>query len=345
MLRAIDGDSGDRVPIWFMRQAGRYLPEYNQVRSGMTFLELCRNVNSAVEVSLQPLRRFGVDGVIMFSDILTPLAGAGIKLRFEEARGPVFETTISDASGLSLLDRFDPERDCGFVAEIIGRLKKTLTEGYSESERPTLLGFAGAPFTLASYLIEGKTSRKFELTKKAVFGDSDFFKKLCDRLADMTIDYLSMQIQSGADVVQIFDSWGGILSGEDYAEYSAPFIKKISDALKARFPETRIIVFTGTGSHLLEQIAGIEPHVVSLDWRVVPAEVHSRIPAGIALQGNMDPLVLYGNPGIVRDRTLRALRTYSHRKNYIFNLGHGIHPSSPMECVEAMVKTVQEFRR
>jgi len=355
IIRAFKGEKTERVPIWFMRQAGRYLPEYNEIRKGLSFLELTQNVELASEVSLQPYRRFGLDGIIMFADILTPISGAGVPLYFEEKKGPVLEKTIREESDLSILDSFDPERDTGFVKEILQKIKHELNSSTPPEVRnyfagesfvpsqPGLLGFAGAPFTLASYLIEGGTTKKFEKTKQLMYQKPDLFARLSDRLVEITIDYLSMQLASGADAVQLFDSWGGILSPSDYLEFSAPYVKKIIEGIKRKGGDIAtkpVILFTGNGAHLLKEMASLSPDVISLDWRVSDEAV-AAIPPSFALQGNMDPLVLYGSVDRVEQEVRKVLHRFEKRNGYVFNLGHGIHPQAPIECVEAMIRSVR----
>lgn len=359
LTRALRGEKTEATPVWYMRQAGRYLPEYNEIRRGLSFTELCADVDRAVRVSLQPYERFGVDGVIMFSDILTPLAGAGVPLHFEEKRGPILERTVESAADLALLDRFDPERDVPFVGAILKRLRAALdnlangssevrstpvqAELYAKRGRPALLGFAGAPFTLASYLIEGGTSKKFEKTKGFVFGKSDLFLRLSERLAEITIEYLCFQLESGADAVQIFDSWGGVLSPRDYREFSAPFTARIIEGVRKRF-DRPIILFTGNGAHLLPEMIAQKPSAISLDWRVSAAEALRVVPEYIALQGNLDPLILYGTAQRTADETRHILNGFGERPGYVFNLGHGIHPQTPIENVETMLAEVRAFR-
>lgn len=339
LLQALRGNATPRIPVWYMRQAGRYLPEYNEIRRGKTFLELANTPDLAFQVSIQPHKRFGVDGIILFADILTPIAGAGIPLVFEEQKGPVLDVTPDLEKEISLTNAFDPEKTW-FTAETIRRLRSWI-DAMPEDSRPGLLGFAGAPFTLASYLIEGKTSKKFEKTKAMVFGDPDRFHRLSEALTRMTVRYIKMQIDAGVDAVQIFDSWGGILSPYDYAEFSSRYIKQIIDEIK---PSGRpVIAFTGNSHHLLAEIIKMNPSAVSLDWRTPPDEARKIIPDKMAIQGNLDPLVLYGKPDTVRAHTRRVLEGFRGRPGYVFNLGHGIHPASPIPCVEAMLETVRNF--
>ncbi len=339
LLQALRGGKTPRIPVWYMRQAGRYLPEYNEIRRGKTFLELANTPELAFEVSIQPHKRFGVDGIILFADILTPIAGAGIPLVFEEQKGPVLDVTADLEKEIALTEHFDPAKTW-FTAETIRRLRSWI-DAMPEGSRPGLLGFAGAPFTLASYLIEGRTSKKFEKTKAMVFGDPERFHRLSHALAGMTVKYLKMQIEAGVGAIQIFDSWGGILSPADYAEFSAPYIQHIIDEIK---PLGRpVIAFVGNSHHLLSEIVKMNPTAVSLDWRTTPEEARKIIPESMGIQGNLDPLVLYGKPETVRTHTRRVLEGFRNRPGYVFNLGHGIHPASPIPCVEAMLDTVRTF--
>lgn len=342
MIKVLRGEWSERIPLWYMRQAGRYLPEYNEIRKGMTFIELCSNPKLATEVSIQPHKRFGLDAIIMFSDILTPVHAAGIPLHFEEKKGPVLEQTIEKESDISHLDGFNPDTQTAYVGEILQRITGYIGNLPVETERPALIGFAGSPFTLASYLVEGGTSRKFEKTKAKAFGETGFFKLLLEKITEITIDYLKYQIRNGAQIVQIFDSWGGILKAEDYMEFSGRYTQKILDALREE-PAVRIL-FTGNGSHLIREMAGQKPDAISLDWRV-NADVLRIVPESIGLQGNLDPLNLYGTPDRVIMETARVLHRFGHRDRYVFNLGHGIHPKSPVECVEAMIETVRQFKK
>lgn len=341
ILKAFDKEDTEKVPFWYMRQAGRYLPEYNEIRRGRTFLELSKNPELATEVTLQPHLRYGMDGIIMFADILTPINGAGIPLHFDEGVGPVLEQTITSEKELHHLDSFDPERNIPYIGEILGRIRSYISG--LQTDIPGLLGFAGAPFTLASYLIEGGTTRRFEKTKASVYGNSPFFHKLSERLAEITSQYLIYQIDNGAEIVQIFDSWGGILSKDDYHEYSAPYTASIIQNVRRERPDARIILFVGNGAHLLQPMVDQNPDAISLDWRVDPSLALQVIPESIVIQGNLDPLILYGNPDIVRKKTAGILDVFSSRSGYIFNLGHGIHPKTPLESVQAMIETVRKY--
>ncbi len=352
LIEAMSGRKTHRPPVWFMRQAGRYLPEYNEIRKDLSFLELTKNTDLAFEVTVQPYRRFAVDGLIMFADILTPLEGAGVPLYFEEKRGPVLEKTVSKESELSILDSFDADRDTPFVKELLSRLSAFAEKTWNEKlqTKPAVLGFAGAPFTMASYLIEGGTTKKFEKTKAMMFGNPDLFHKILQRITDITVNYLTMQMKAGADAVQLFDSWGGILAARHYTEFSGQYTGQIIRAMQKLSSEISpsqkkpVILFTGNAAHLLHELNSQKPDVISLDWRVKPEEALSLISPETAIQGNMDPLVLYGTPEGTEREVKSILKSFCCRPGYVFNLGHGIHPGTPMECVEAMIRTVQESR-
>ncbi|HBS05784.1 MAG TPA: uroporphyrinogen decarboxylase [Leptospiraceae bacterium] len=342
LIEAFQTRNPQYLPLWYMRQAGRYLPEYNEIRKGKTFLDLSMTPELSIEVSLQPHRRYGMDGIIMFSDILTPVHAAGIPLHFEEGRGPVLEKTIREERELSLIDDYNPERDNPYVARTLQGIQEYI-QGLSSEIRPALIGFAGAPFTLASYIVEGSTTRKFERTKTTAFRDTEFFLKLLDRLADITSDYLCYQIESGAQIVQLFDSWGGILQAQDYEEFSGQFNRKILSQVRQKAKKPfRFIMFTGNSAHLAEQIAEMEPDGMSLDWRT-PDSVIRNLPEELLLQGNLDPLILYGKKERVVDATRKTIARFAGKK-YIFNLGHGIHPSTPLENVQTMIDTVRAHR-
>ena len=338
LVQALRGERPSAVPLWFMRQAGRYLPEYHEIRRNYDFMDLCRDVDAAARISLQPYERFRTDGIIMFQDILTPLWAGGVDLHFEEGRGPVITSTFPDMESLGLLEEYRPSQT-EFVAELIGKLTSFAR---TEEERPAVLGFAGAPFTLASYLIEGGSTRTFSKTKEALFGRAEFYHEMATRLAAMTVEYLKQQVSAGVDAVQIFDSWGGILSREHYFEFARPYTERVIAELK-RASDVPVILFVGNGAHLTREMAHQSPAAIALDWRSSPEEAN--VPQHIAVQGNLDPLVLYGTPARTRAEARAVLERWSeHPGGYVFNLGHGIHPTTPIACVEAMVDTVRKYR-
>lgn len=335
LLNAIlNNNNIDRIPFWYMRQAGRYLPEYNQVKGNLNFLELSTHIEKAIEISIQPYKRFQMDGIIIFADILTPLHGAGIPLSFIENTGPVIEYEINNIEHNKKIKDFIPEKQIPYIKDIIHGIKDFI---HNTDKNISLIGFAGAPFTLLSYLVEGKTSKKFEKTKEFLFYFEKQFHELMESLTTLTITYLNYQIKAGVDIIQIFDSWGGILSLEHYKEFCYPYMEKILQELKSKIP---IILFVGNNSHLLPLLIKLEPNCISLDWR---ANDISIIPDHIAIQGNLDPLILYGTPERVKKETLHVLNRFSIRRNYVFNLGHGIYPNTPLYNVEVMVQTIKQY--
>ncbi len=335
LLNALLNQEVDRIPFWYMRQAGRYLPEYNQVKGNLDFLELSTHPQKAIEISIQPYKRFQMDGIIMFADILTPLHGVGIPIHFKENIGPIINFDIHNKTYHKKIIEFDPEKQVPYIKEIIEGIRNFID---NTDKNITLIGFAGAPFTLLSYLIEGKTSKKFEKTKEFMFYFEKEFHELMQILSQLTISYLKYQINAGVNTIQLFDSWGGILSLEHYEEFCYPYMKAIIQEIKSKIP---IILFVGNNSHLIPLLVKLEPNCISLDWRTNDI---SLIPEHIAIQGNLDPLVLYGHPERVKKETLKILNSFSIRKNYIFNLGHGIYPNTPLYNVETMVQTIKQYK-
>jgi uroporphyrinogen decarboxylase len=307
-----------------MRQAGRYLPEYREVRKAVSFLELCRSVDLAAEVSLQPFRRFQPDGVIFFSDILVPVQAMGARVEFGDG-GPTLPSPVRSASDLAGLARFDPTERIRFTGEILARLAREV------DGRAAVLGFCGAPWTLASYLIEGGGSRSFAVIKEMAARDPETLRRLLDLLADVAADVLSYQIASGAGAVQLFDTWAGELSSADYREWALPAAARAIAGI--RRGETPVILYVNGSGHLLEAMAASGADVLSVDWRVPLAEVRRRLP-GRALQGNLDPATLGGTPEDVGRRT-RAMIAQTGGLGHIVNLGHGILPGARLDCVEA----------
>ncbi len=325
LLRAIRGEKVERFPVWLMRQAGRYMKEYRQIREKVgTFLDLCKNVDLAVEVSLLPERLLGVDAIIMFSDILVPLEGLGIKFEFLEGEGPkvYWEGKISP---------YDPKANA-YVYEIIKRLKK-------RTSLP-VIGFSGAPFTLASYVIEGSASRDFRKTKVFMWERSYDFRRLLESITDALIKYLSAQISAGADVVQIFDSWALHLSREDYEEFALPFVEDLISEIKARHDIPVIYFFRGSSS-FLDLVLDLPADVLSVDWSVYLPSL--MIKSQKAFQGNLDPALLYASEDTIKMKTLELLRSIPRKTSYIFNLGHGLAPDMEFPKVKLLVETVKKF--
>jgi uroporphyrinogen decarboxylase len=321
----------DRPPVWMMRQAGRYLPEYREVREKVSFFELCRSVELATEVSLQPFRRFDPDGVIFFSDILVPVAAMGARVEFGDA-GPELPEPVRSTGQIERLRRFDPAAEIPYTGEILARLKREL------GERAAVLGFCGAPWTLASYLVEGGGSRSFAALKTMMGRDPGPLRKLLDLLADVASDVLSFQIASGADAVQLFDTWAGELAAEDYREWALPAAARAIAGIR-RQGHPVILYVNGCG-HLVEDMAASGADVLSIDWRVPLAEARRRAPRK-PLQGNLDPGLLLGEPETV-DRRVRAMLRDTGGEGHVVNLGHGVLPGARLECVEAFFDSARQ---
>lgn len=328
LIRAARGESVERTPVWMMRQAGRYLPEYRAVRADTDFLTLCKTPELAVEVSLQPYRIIGVDAVIMFSDILIPVEAMGQEVRLTEQKGPELPDPIRSREQVAQLIIPDPIEKTGFVMEIIRRLRRELDGAVP------LIGFAGAPWTLAAYMIEGGGSRNYAHVKRMMHTDPVTFHTLLDKIADTVILYLNAQIEAGAQVVQLFDSWAGELSADDYAEFALPYEQKIFASIN-RDRAPAILFINGCGN-FLEKMASSGADVLSIDWRIDLREARSRIGDRLTLQGNLDPCVLLSTPEIIEQKTRALIEAGSGRK-HILNLGHGILPMTPVENARAFV--------
>jgi uroporphyrinogen decarboxylase len=324
-LDAISGVELDRPPVWLMRQAGRYLPEYREVRGGTPFMEFCRDVDRAVEVSLQPWRRFGTDAVIFFSDILVPLEAMGLHVSIGDG-GPSIGNPVRTGADVARLHGFDPERETGFVPEILRRLCREV------DGKAALLGFAGAPWTTASYAIEGASGRSFQVAKTLALREPALVHDLLARIADATALYLRAQIDAGVDAVQLFDTWAGELSPSDYAAFAAPYQARVFSQLPAAIP--RILFVNGAAPHL-EAMAASGAGVLSLDWRVDLAEARRRVP-GMVLQGNVDPCTLLGPLPAITGAVARCLAATGGVR-HIVNLGHGVLKETPPDAVAAFV--------
>lgn len=327
----------DRTPVWFMRQAGRYMKEFREVRARHSLLEVCKNPDLAVEVTLQPMR-LGVDAAIIFADILLPLEPMGINLEFMKGEGPVIHNPVRDLAGVNALRPVEVHESLGFVLEAVKLARKAL-----EGKVP-LIGFAGAPFTLASYVIEGGHSRHYIDTKKMMVNEPALWDGLMSRLTHVVTDYLRAQIQAGAQAVQLFDSWVGCLGPEDYRRYVLPYSKRVLDGLSGLSAPT---IHFGTGtSELLELMREAGGDVIGLDWRIDLAEGWKQIGYDRAVQGNLDPVALFANKSDLERRVKAILRAAGNRPGHIFNLGHGILPETPEENVASVVEIVhRESRR
>ncbi len=332
LLDAARGRQVDRPPVWMMRQAGRYLPEYREVRQRVSFLELCRSVDLAAEVSLQPYRRFGPDGVIFFSDILIPVEAMGARVEFGEG-GPKLPDPVRDASAVGRLRRFDPSSAIPFTGEILRRLRREV------GATAAVLGFCGAPWTLASYLVEGGGSRSFATLKEMMGRDRETLRRLLDLLADVAADVLSFQIASGAQAVQLFDTWAGELARDDYRAWALPAAARAIAGIRRPDGEPVFLYINGCG-HLLEAMAESGAGTLSVDWRVPLSDARRRLPS-MPLQGNLDPGHLLGTSEEVSRRT-RAMIAETGGRGHIVNLGHGVLPGARLDCVEAFFSAARQ---
>jgi uroporphyrinogen decarboxylase len=329
-LKACRREAVDRVPVWFMRQAGRYMEEYRAIRKKHTLLEICKTPELAAEVTLQPITRLGVDAAILFADILLPLEAMGADLEFAKGEGPVIHNPIRTQADVDRLRVVEPEEKLSFVMAAIRLVRKEL--------RVPLIGFAGAPFTVASYAIEGGHSSHYLKTKQMMVHAPDTWRALMDKLARMTAGYLQRQIQAGAQTVQLFDSWIGCLSPDDYREYVMPYSRLVIEMLKG---EGVPVIHFGTGTAaLLELMREAGGDVIGVDWRVHLDEAWKRIGYDRAVQGNLDPVALFAPLPELERRVREILRRAGNRPGYIFNLGHGILPETPVENVKAVVELV-----
>jgi uroporphyrinogen decarboxylase len=325
----------DKTPIWLMRQAGRYLPEYRAVRAKISFLELCKTPDLAAEVTLQPIDILGVDAAILFSDILVVCEAMGMELILED-QGPQFPSPLGTQAAVEKLRVPDPEEKLGFVMEAIRRTLKALRG------RVPVIGFCGGPWTLAAYMIEGKTSRSFEKAKAAIFSDEKLAHTLLGKITDALIAYLNAQLAAGAHALQIFDSWAGALGPEDYARFGAPYIARVIAGLNRDRTEPQpVIVFGVETGELLGQLAATAADVVGVDWRVPLDEARGRVGPGVALQGNLDPATLFLPLREQEKRVARVLELADQAgPGHVFNLGHGVIVGTPVENVKALVRQV-----
>lgn len=339
-LRALLREPVDRTPVWIMRQAGRYLPEYREVRrQAGSFLNLCTNPELACRVALQPLDRFRLDAAILFSDILTIPDAMGLGLYFSDGEGPGFENPVRDASAIHNLSIPDVETELRYVIDTVRLIRRTL------SDRVPLIGFSGSPWTLATYMVEGGSSTSFRLVKGLMFEQPALAHELLDKLADAAIDYLNAQIAAGAQAVMIFDTWSGILSTDDYKAFSLQYSQKIVQSIHKEYGGCRIpsILFTKGGGQWLEQMADIGCSALGVDWTTEVGKARQRVGDRVALQGNLDPMALYASPTAIREKVSAVLKDYGSGTGHVFNLGHGILPDINPKHVEAMVEAVHEL--
>ena len=336
-LRALLREPVDRTPLWMMRQAGRYLPEYREIRAEAgSFMNLCTNPELACEVTLQPLRRYAMDAAILFSDILTVPDALGLGLYFSEGEGPRFERPISTAAEINALDPARAASELGYVMDAVSLIRKELKGSIP------LIGFAGSPWTLATYMVEGGSSKDFAKVKSLAFNEPELMHQLLSKLATSVAAYLSEQIRSGAQAVQVFDTWGGALSHNAYREFSLRYMTEIIEQLprEADGRKVPVIVFTKGGGQWLEAIADCGADAVGLDWTTDIGAARERVGDRVCLQGNMDPTLLNASPERIREEVAQILTSFGEGSGHVFNLGHGITPGINPDHVAAMVDAV-----
>ncbi|WP_370979916.1 uroporphyrinogen decarboxylase [Agaribacterium sp. ZY112] len=339
-LKALLREPVDRTPVWMMRQAGRYLPEYRATRAQAgDFMSLCKNTELACEVTLQPLRRYPIDAAILFSDILTIPDAMGLGLYFETGEGPKFKKPLRSAEDIEKLEVIKTAKDLSYVTDAVSMIRKELNGSVP------LIGFSGSPWTLATYMIEGGSSKDFRRAKGMLYDQPELAELLLDKLADSVIDYLNAQIDAGAQAVQIFDSWGGALAHDAYQRFSLKPMKKIIAGLKHENEGRKVpvIMFTKGGGQWLESMADGGADALGLDWTTDIALARQRVGDKVALQGNMDPAVLYASPEAIRAEVERILKAYGQGTGHVFNLGHGITPDVKPENAGAFFNAVAEM--
>jgi uroporphyrinogen decarboxylase len=339
-LRALLRQPVDRTPVWMMRQAGRYLPEYRATRQQAgSFLDLCKNTELACEVTLQPLRRYPMDAAILFSDILTVPDAMGLGLYFEEGEGPRFRKTVRCEADLAGLNAIVADDDLSYVMDAVSAIRREL------NGQVPLIGFSGSPWTLATYMVEGGSSKDFRFVKAMAYDQPELMHQLLTLLADAVADYLSAQVRAGAQVLQIFDTWGGSLSAAAYREFSLKYMQRIISRIPAEADGRRVpvIVFTKHGGQWLPAIADCGAAAVGIDWTTDIGNARALIGDRVALQGNMDPTMLFASPARIREEVATILAGYGHGTGHVFNLGHGITPGVNPDHVTAFVDAVHEL--
>lgn len=333
-LRACKRQPVERTPIWMMRQAGRYLPEYRAVRENADFLTMCKTPELATEVTLQPIDLIGVDAAIIFSDILIIPEAMGMHLEMHEGKGPVFPKPIRNENDANELKIIEPEKDLKYVLDAVSLTKKEL------NGRVPLIGFSGAPWTLLTYMVEGKGSKNFAEVKKLIYNNPELAHKLLSKISNAVAEYLNAKIKAGADAVQIFDTWGGILTPDDFNEFSLQYIQQIISKLDRN--DEPVIVFAKGVHYNVEALAETGTDVIGLDWTMNLGEVRKKVGNKVALQGNMDPTKLYSNEDSIKKEASKILESFGNGSGHIFNLGHGILPDVPPANAKLLVDFVKE---
>jgi uroporphyrinogen decarboxylase len=341
-LRALQRQPVDYTPVWMMRQAGRYLPEYRETRAKAgSFMELCRNPELACEVTIQPLERFPLDAAILFSDILTIPDAMGLGLYFTEGEGPHFEHPVRSAADVERISVPDPEDELRYVMDAVATIRRAL------DGRVPLIGFSGSPWTLATYMVEGGSTKNFAQTKAMMFDRPELMHALLGKVADTVIAYLNAQVARGAQAVMVFDTWGGVLTPGDYREFSLRYMERIVDGLtrEAEGRKVPVILFSKGAGQWLDRMAETGCDALGVDWTIDLADARRLVRDKVALQGNLDPCTLYASPERIRREVGRVLASYGSGSGHVFNLGHGIHPDVNPEHAAAMVEAVHELSR
>ncbi len=340
LLRALLRQPVDVTPVWMMRQAGRYLPEYRATREKAgSFLSLCENPDLACEVTLQPLKRYPLDAAILFSDILTVPDAMGLGLYFEEGEGPRFRNPVQDEAAVKAIGIPDPEEDLDYVMNAVRTIRRELNGSVP------LIGFSGSPWTLATYMVEGGSSKNFSIVKAMLFDRPDLMHQLLDKTATAVTAYLNGQIAAGAQAVMLFDTWGGVLTSRDYHDFSLHYMSRIIQGLtrEAEGRQVPVILFTKGGGEWLESMADSGCDALGLDWTTPIDGARRRVGDRVALQGNMDPCILYASPERIRQEVGGILENYGHGSGHVFNLGHGIHPGIDPDHAGAFINAVHEL--
>lgn len=337
LLRAARGEVVDRPPVWMMRQAGRYMKAYRDLRDRYpSFRDRSEIPEVAIEVSLQPWKAFQPDGVILFSDIVTPLPGLGIDMDIAEGKGPIIHSPLRTQEQIDLLHPLEPEAALPFIKTILQALRSEV------GDKSTVLGFVGAPWTLAAYAVEGKGSKTYSIIKNMAFSDPTILHQLLAKLADAIAIYARYQIDSGAQVIQMFDSWAGQLSPQDYDTFALPYQQRVFQQVKQTHPDTPLILLVSGSAGVLERMAQSGADIVSVDWAVDMADARARLGKQVKVQGNLDPGVLFGSKQFIRDRILDTVRKAGNW-GHILNLGHGVLPETPEENVAFFFETAKEL--
>lgn len=337
-LRALLRQPVDRTPVWIMRQAGRYLPEYRQVRANAgDFLTLCKTPELACQVTLQPIERFPLDAAIIFSDILTIPDALGLGLSFVEKVGPVFENPLRTPEAIQKLPKIEIEQELSYVMDAIRMVQHDL------AGRVPLIGFSGSPWTMACYMVEGSSSKDFSQIRRFMYQEPKSLQTLLSRLSEMVVQYLSAQIKAGADAVMVFDTWGGLLGPQHFIDFSLNAMKSITQQLRALHPQTPVILFSKNSAQHIVSLADSGCQALGLDWTVRLGEAKKLVGDKVALQGNLDPCVLYAKPEKIIQEVKKVLEDFGGGFGHVFNLGHGILPDINPEHVSAMIEAVQTF--